>query len=111
MHNTTASKPQQQLSALHAALVLRTPSCRYFAAMEVEDCWCVYPWDAEDIYAHTQVAEAAGAQLPATMRGKRQSSGCPLQASNGGSANGAHECNGQVANGAAAAVVSNGSHA
>jgi len=50
---------------------------RYFAAADIEDCWCVYPWDAEDIYAHTQRAEAAAAPLPQAELSKRQSSGVP----------------------------------
>jgi hypothetical protein len=91
--------------------------CRYFAAKEVEDVWCVYPWDADDIYAHTEVAEGAGTHLPNAHRSKRQSSGCsPVQPSNG---HGSHACqerlraaasNGHVGNGADTVAVGNGSH-
>jgi hypothetical protein len=27
----------------------------------MDDCWCVFPWDAFDIYDHTRLAEAPGA--------------------------------------------------
>lgn len=36
--------------------------CRYFAALTIDNVWCVYPWDAEDIYAHTITAEATAKQ-------------------------------------------------
>jgi hypothetical protein len=33
----------------------------------MDDCWCVFPWDAYDIYDHTRLAEGANPdQLPAT---------------------------------------------
>jgi hypothetical protein len=43
----------------------------------------VYPWDADDIYAHTQAAErnssggGGSAAASALQPSKRQSSGCP----------------------------------
>lgn len=31
----------------------------YFVGESIPDRWCVYPWDAADIYNHTSMAEAA----------------------------------------------------
>lgn len=93
------------------AAVLTYVLCRYFAAMEVEDVWCVYPWDADDIYAHTEAAEGAGTHLPGAARSKRQSSGgSPVQLANGHEIHGAAASNGHVAKSADAAAVGNGSH-
>jgi hypothetical protein len=25
----------------------------------MDDCWCVFPWDAYDIYAHSRMAEGS----------------------------------------------------
>ncbi|KAF8063722.1 XPT1 [Scenedesmus sp. PABB004] len=81
---------------------------RYWAGLEIEDCWCVYPWDALHIYDHTQTAEAAGLQPGRHVR--RQSSGCPAPPHPGGSANGAG--GGAIkANGAANGGHANGVHA
>jgi hypoxanthine phosphoribosyltransferase len=29
---------------------------RYYAAQEIADRWCVFPWDAQDIEAHERLA-------------------------------------------------------
>jgi hypothetical protein len=34
------------------------PVTRYYAGEELEDVWIVYPWDAEDIDAHCDLADA-----------------------------------------------------
>jgi hypothetical protein len=68
-------------------LLLLLPQHRYFATAEVPDCWCVYPWDADDIYSHTAKAEASRARLPHTADSKQQAAA----AANG---NGAHAANG-----------------
>lgn len=58
--------------------MLLVACCRYFSALDIEDCWCVYPWDADDVYHHTQTAEGAAAGLQGVLQlSKRQSSGCP----------------------------------
>jgi hypothetical protein len=38
---------------------------RYYAGEDLADQWIVYPWDADDIDAHTQAAEAPEAVEPA----------------------------------------------
>ena len=46
---------------------------RYYVGREVEDIWVVYPWDAEDIDAHCDMAErgetVTGAAVDATPSG------------------------------------------
>lgn len=104
--------------ALLCLLLLR-PWLRYFAAAEVPDCWCVYPWDADDIYTHTATAEASRPQLPCTAHSKQQGIGVDAVAANGcaagakhGAADAAHRAGSgaQVGSGAGCGVACNGSH-
>lgn len=71
----------------------------------------MYPWDSEDIYAHTRIAESAS-PLPPGALSKRQSSGyhAPAHSHKQEHANGVsngHVANGHAQNGTAVAV-SNG---
>ncbi|WIA14464.1 hypothetical protein OEZ85_002989 [Tetradesmus obliquus] len=118
-------EPQLGVFVLHnklrpklAALPEELMRGRYWSGLDIPNCWCKYPWDAEAIYEHTDKAEAAG--LPGRVggkdnssgsRAKRQSSGCPPVAA-------AHQQQQQqqhVANGAAAQHngngIANGAHA
>jgi hypothetical protein len=92
---------------------------RYFAAAEVPDCWCVYPWDADDIYTHTATAEASRPQLPCTAHKQQQGNGVPAPAPNGsaagakqGLADASHDAgsSARVVNEAGCSVACNGSH-
>lgn len=97
--------------------VLLLACCRYFAAAEVEDCWCVYPWDADDVYAHTATAEASRPRLPYTSHSKPQDNGCCAAADVGASSkqNAAGVTDGHAgncvhaANGAECSLACNGS--
>eukprot|EP00878_Enallax_costatus_P024787 GHUV01026474.1.p1 GENE.GHUV01026474.1~~GHUV01026474.1.p1 ORF type:complete len:248 (+),score=73.76 GHUV01026474.1:917-1660(+) len=52
-------------------------NARYWA-FDIDNCWCVYPWDAMHIYDHTQTAEAIGLTgCRPHKHERRQSSGCP----------------------------------
>lgn len=37
---------------------------RYWAAIDMDDVWCVFPWDALDIYDHTRRSEGQGSPPP-----------------------------------------------
>ncbi|KAI8468045.1 MAG: hypothetical protein J3K34DRAFT_523249 [Monoraphidium minutum] len=50
-----AYKRREKLAELPADIM----KDRYWAAIDMDDCWCVFPWDAHDIYDHTRLAEGA----------------------------------------------------
>jgi hypothetical protein len=33
---------------------------RYWSGLDIPNCWCKYPWDAEAIYEHTDKGAALG---------------------------------------------------
>jgi hypothetical protein len=71
--------------------------------LTIDNVWCVYPWDAEDIYAHTATAEAAADQ-PAGHKGHSSSCALPVAMSCGGKGGGGTPLVDGLTNGAGGTV-------
>jgi hypothetical protein len=53
--STLVLPPLLVLSLLSLLLLLL---CRYWSGLDIPNCWCKYPWDAEAIYEHTDKGAA-----------------------------------------------------
>lgn len=66
-----AYKRRPKLAELPADIM----ASRYWSCIDMDDCWCVFPWDAHDIYEHTRAAEGEAPGAPAGPAGCSKDAG------------------------------------